>query len=109
MRITASTIKVLQALVEAPADSHYGYALMRTTGLKSGSLYPILERLEHAGWVDSQWEAIDEQREGRPPRRYYQLTALGQRNATQAISEFLAQFGVTVTDSRPRPAWGTTP
>jgi PadR family transcriptional regulator PadR len=105
MRITPATVKVLQALLHAPADPHYGYALMRTTRLKSGSLYPILERLEHAGWVDSQWEKSNEQHEGRPPRRYYQLTGLGQEHAARAVGEFLAQFGVTDTASNPRPAW----
>jgi PadR family transcriptional regulator, regulatory protein PadR len=102
MRITPATVKVLQALMEAPAARYYGYALMRATRLKSGSLYPILERLESAGWVDSQWEEIDETKEGRPPRRYYQLTALGQECASQAIDDFFAQFGVTVTTGRSR-------
>jgi DNA-binding PadR family transcriptional regulator len=105
MRITPATIKVLQALMNAPVAPHYGYALMRVTGLKSGSLYPILERLEHAGWVASRWEEVNEQHEGRPPRRYYQLTGLGQEHAARAVGEFLTQFGVKVTLGRPRPAW----
>lgn len=109
MRITPATVKVLQALMQGPTARHYGYELMRTTRLKSGSLYPILERLDNAGWVDSHWEEINEQHEGRPPRRYYQLTGLGKKRAAHAVDEFLAQFGVTVTGSTPRPAWQAEP
>jgi len=109
MRMTPATVKVLQALMKAPDAQHYGYALMRATGLKSGSLYPILERLERTGWVDSQWEEIDDRQEGRPPRRYYQMTTLGQQGACTVIREFLAQFGVSGAGAQPRPSWGTAP
>jgi DNA-binding PadR family transcriptional regulator len=61
---------VLAALAAGPT---YGLAIMRRTGLKSGTVYPILHRMETAGWVNG---ARDEHTTaaGRPPRRVYQLT-----------------------------------
>jgi PadR family transcriptional regulator, regulatory protein PadR len=106
MRVTPATVKVLQALLSDPTAQHYGYELMRATKVKSGSLYPILERLEYAGWLESRWEKVDERQEGRPSRRYYMLTALGQRRAGRAVEEFLAQFGIKQAGAA-RPAWGT--
>lgn len=72
--------RVLQALLDAPAGSAYGFELARTTGLPTGSIYPILRRLEQARWIRSWAEEIDESREGRRRRRYYELTGVG-RNA----------------------------
>ena len=58
--------------------------MLKATGIKSGSLYPILDRLENEGWIEGAWEA--EGVGGRPPRRYYKLTGLGQREAKLATS-----------------------
>jgi PadR family transcriptional regulator PadR len=69
--------KVLRAFIEDPATPCYGLELMRATGLPSGSLYPVLARLERAGWVRSRREKVDPVSEGRPPRRYYELTPDG--------------------------------
>lgn len=77
--------KVLSALLERPTEPHYGYALMRATGVKSGSLYPILEQLQTAGWLTAEWESIDEHVLGRPPRRLYRLTGEGKRAAAGAL------------------------
>jgi DNA-binding PadR family transcriptional regulator len=85
-RITASVLKVLAALLAAPADERYGLQLMQDTGLPSGTLYPILVRLERAGWVESQWEQIDPAAEGRPNRRYYRLTADGALHARREVT-----------------------
>lgn len=76
-RITASVLKVLAGLLAEPDAQRYGLELMQQTGLPSGTLYPILARLERAGWVESRWEEIDPAAEGRPSRRYYVLTADG--------------------------------
>jgi PadR family transcriptional regulator PadR len=61
----------------SPAARHYGYDLTKQTGMRSGVLYPILHRLLAAGWLTDGWE--DQRPAGRPPRRYYELTDLGQR------------------------------
>ena len=76
MNVTLPTTLVLQAL----AFGHqYGFDVMDATGLPSGTVYPVLRRLEKEGLVRADWEdpqaARDEQR---PPRRYYELTGAGE-------------------------------
>lgn len=81
-----STIAVLAAFLESPEDERYGLELARFTGLLGGTLYPILDRLEEQlGWLSSRMEDIDPAVEGRRPRRYYRLTALGGREAKAAV------------------------
>ncbi|ETA71139.1 putative transcriptional regulator [Actinospica robiniae DSM 44927] len=67
---------MLQALAAEPSKWRYGYELGREVGLKAGSLYPILIRLDDRGMVEAGWE--DEPAPGRPPRHLYRLTAVGQ-------------------------------
>ena len=68
------TGRVLQALLEPP-EWHHGYDLSKRTGLKSGTLYPILARLKDAGHLESQW--LEPSAPGRPPRQAYKLTRDG--------------------------------
>ena len=91
-RMTTSVLKVAAALLADPAAERYGLQLMHDTGLPSGTLYPILVRLERAGWVSSQWEQADPVAEGRPTRRYYQLTAVGAAHARREIAAMNAQL-----------------
>jgi PadR family transcriptional regulator, regulatory protein PadR len=86
--MSISKMRILTVMLDAPTDPHYGYELMRATGVKSGTLYPILEQLERAGWLDARWEDLNEDRSGRPPRRWYRLTGLGQVAAREAIEQF---------------------
>ena len=53
----------------------YGYDLARATGLKSGTLYPLLMRLSEQGLLESRWQ--DAERPGLPPRHFYRLSASG--------------------------------
>lgn len=92
MRLTHATAKVLAALLAEPAGHHYGYDLMRETGLKSGVLYPILALLHGWEWVERHWEHLDEDA-GRPPRRYYRLTGAGAREARQWIDAAASERG----------------
>ena len=78
-RMTLATQAVLRALIENPAEERYGLELSATTGLPSGTLHPILARLEILEWVDSAWENIDPQKVGRPRRRYYRINERGWR------------------------------
>jgi DNA-binding PadR family transcriptional regulator len=74
---------VLQALVNG---HRYGFDVMDATGLPSGVVYPALGRLEKDGLVTSRWEDSDRAREdGRPPRRYYQVTDDGERALETAL------------------------
>lgn len=76
-RVTIPTLQVLRALLDPDTGPHHGYDLMRRAGLKSGTLYPILTRLEQHGLVTSSWEDIAPETEGRPKRREYRLTPQG--------------------------------
>ena len=91
-RITASVLQVLAALLHASGEPRYGLRLMQDTGLPSGTLYPILVRLERAGWVASEWERIDPVAEGRPSRRYYRLTPDGGEHALREVTRMQQQM-----------------
>lgn len=56
------------------------------SGLPNGTIYPILHRLERTGWLTSYWEDIDTKKAGRPPRRYYRLTAHSIQPARDALA-----------------------
>jgi PadR family transcriptional regulator PadR len=84
--ISPQTLSVLELLLESPRSWHYGYALSQRTGLKSGTLYPILVRLAEQGWLDTKWSESDEP--GRPPRHTYRLTAEGSKSARERLAEF---------------------
>lgn len=77
VRLTVAVATVLRVFLEDPAQPQYGYDLMRQTGFASGKLYPILARLEAAGWILKEREQVNPSQEGRPPRRFYRLTADG--------------------------------
>gem|GEM_PF-438940 len=78
------TLSVLDLLLERPEDWHYGYDISRRSGLKSGTLYPILIRLADNGWLETRW--AEPERPGRPPRHTYRLTAEGVRAAKAALA-----------------------
>src|SRR5437868_5708771 len=83
-RSSAQTTSLLNSLLDRPAEWRYGYDLSRETGLKSGTLYPILMRLSERGWLESRWE--ETKGEGRPPRHMYRLTGDGCRWAREQVS-----------------------
>lgn len=88
MRLTYPTTLVLHALLHG---HHHGFDIMDATALPSGTVYPILRRLEADGCVSSQWETDgDARKEQRPPRRYYQLTPHGHRVAADAATRYRA-------------------
>ncbi len=66
---------VLAALLVARKGWTHGYELCRQTGVKSGTLYPLLIRLEEQGYLEAEWRQASEP--GRPPRHAYRLTASG--------------------------------
>lgn len=86
-RMTHTTQTVLRVLAQNPEAELYGMEIARITGLLPGTTYPILVRLQDAGWVVSRWEDIDPVQEKRPARRYYQLTAHGLEQAVKALTE----------------------
>ena len=88
-RLTHPTLKVLNAMMSARSRELSGADVAETTRLASGTLYPILIRLEKAGWLNSHWEDVDPQKEGRPRRRLYRVTPTGAAKARAAMIEIL--------------------
>jgi PadR family transcriptional regulator, regulatory protein PadR len=82
---SAQTLSVLAVLCAEPQAWRHGYRIAKDTGLKSGSLYPILIRLADRGLVEARWE--EEQPAGRPRRHLYRLTADGLASATTALAQ----------------------
>jgi PadR family transcriptional regulator, regulatory protein PadR len=85
-RMTIPTQLVLRVLLSDPSEERYGYEIGDAAGLASGTIHPILARLEGAGWVESRWEDVDSRSAGRPARRYYRLTADGAAMAADALA-----------------------
>src|SRR5262245_47537552 len=86
LNLTYPTALVLQALARG---FHYGFDIMDATGLPSGTVYPILRRLDREGLLSSAWEKpATAQREQRPPRRYYEITGAGEAMLADAVQRF---------------------
>ena len=86
--MTYQTALVLAALA---AGRHHGFDIMDATDLPSGTVYPILRRLNEDGLVKARWERDGvARREQRPPRRYYELTAAGEATLAGARARYRA-------------------
>ena len=81
---SAQTLSVLAALCAEPREWRHGYGIAKDTGLKSGSLYPILIRLADRGLVEARWE--EGQPAGRPRLHLYRLTPEGLASAGAALT-----------------------
>ena len=101
MRMTAPLERVLGALLADPAAARYGYDLMRAARLPSGTLYPLLARLEQQNLVDSAWETP--QQDGQRPRKYYRLTGEGIRVARLELANASARRRAPARLGRPVP------
>ena len=86
IRMTYATAMVLQAL---DGGYMYGFDIADVTGIRGGTVYPILRRLEDGGLVRSHWEPVGVSRaEGRPPRKYYRLAQVAAEMVATARSRF---------------------
>jgi PadR family transcriptional regulator PadR len=88
VRMSLQTMKVLEAFLEDPATELAGADVQKRSGIASGTLYPILLRLETAGWFVSRWETVDPTSVGRPRRRLYRLTPGGLTRASEVFASF---------------------
>ncbi len=85
-RLGLGTISILQALSDG---RRFGFDIMDATGLTSGTVYPALERLEELGFVRSKWESdAIAHRDGRPARRYFELTKSGDRTLGEGLARY---------------------
>jgi DNA-binding PadR family transcriptional regulator len=105
-RLTLNVLRILRVLLENPTVARHGLEIGLAAGLRGGSLYPVLSKLEDAKLVTSTWEDVDPSEVGRPRRRLYQLNPDGIVYARQALAE--AQQHLSPADQH-APAWGHTP
>jgi len=104
--MTGPLERVLTAFLADPAAPRYGYDLMKAARLPSGTLYPLLARLEHQKLVASAWETP--QQDGQRPRKYYQLTAEGIRTARLELAHAAARRRrAPARQGHPAPAPGS--
>jgi hypothetical protein len=100
-KMTAHTQELLHVLLgrrteekrrhEVLTRGIYGLELSKITGLPNGTLFPVLERLRQAGWVERYWEQDEiAEAEGRPRRRYFKLSEKGAQEAPFALAEALS-------------------
>jgi DNA-binding PadR family transcriptional regulator len=84
-RSSGQTLSLLKGLLDQPRKWRHGYDLSIQTSLPSGTLYPILVRLEDRGFLESKWEPSPEA--GRPPRHLYRLTSKGTAHARGELAD----------------------
>lgn len=93
LRLSQPSLRVLRFLLTHPRDKNSGAAIAKAARVGSGTLYPLLARLEKAGWLIGEWETADPREVGRPRRRFYTLTGLGHRCAQRALSDLQLPTG----------------
>jgi DNA-binding PadR family transcriptional regulator len=92
-RLTQQTLKVLGLLATGIASELSGAEIAKAAQLSSGTLYPILYRLEQCGWLVSRWEVGDPAVLGRPRRRYYRISPEGSRRVQEIVRELTPNMG----------------
>jgi PadR family transcriptional regulator len=97
--MTIAVAIVLRVFLDDVSQPRYGYELMQLTGFPSGKLYPILARLERAGWLIKEREDIDPAAALRPARRLYRLSADGVQTARHELA--------TLSDAAPPAGYRT--
>jgi PadR family transcriptional regulator, regulatory protein PadR len=95
-KLSVTAVSVLQAIANG---FEYGFDIIDQTGLRSGTVYPALSRLERDGFLRSSWEDdARAHREGRPARRYYRITAAG----TKALEDSLMYYRTLIPLGHPQ-------
>ena len=105
-RPTMNVLRILRILLEDPTTPRHGLEIGLAAGLRGGSLYPVLSKLEDAKLVTSTWEDVDPSEVGRPRRRLYRLNPNGVAFARQALAEARQQLSPA---DQHAPAWGHIP
>ncbi len=97
IKLTMATLKVLAVFLNGERGQKFtGADVFKSAGLKSGTVYPLLARLSQIGWLESSFEDIDPNVEGRPPRKMYTMTSRGFIESQKLIQE---ELGPTLTES----------
>ncbi len=103
MRVTYSLVAVGSALMADQWAQHWAYDLSLRSGVRPGTLYPMVNRMIDEGWLQAGWENGTAESLGRPPRRWLTLTDRGRSElgAVLSAARRSKRFG------RPRPGWST--
>lgn len=84
-RVTEATLDVLEVLLSGDREL-YGLKIAKAAGRPTGTVFPILARLEQLGWLTSEWETADQAARG-PRRRFYQLSGVGLPKAQALVAQ----------------------
>jgi PadR family transcriptional regulator, regulatory protein PadR len=87
-RLSHSALKVLNMFFIDPRRELAGADLIIGARVASGTIYPMLQRFEDAGWLSSEWEKGDPSTQGRPLRRMYRITSAGKAKVAELRAEF---------------------
>lgn len=98
-KLTLQTLTVLSQFLSRP-NPLSGADIVNETEMLTGTLYPILKRLEEFRWLQSDWEKVDPREEGRPKKRLYRLTGLGRTRARGAVDDLRTRLSAP-TDGKP--------
>lgn len=90
--MSLTTLQVLKVFLEDVSRPIYGLELIGLVGLPSGTVYPILARLERLDWIAGVWEELDPKEAKRPRRRLYKLTGVGEALARQELDSHLRKL-----------------
>ncbi len=102
-RITEQLVRVLDVFLDDPTGNHYGFRIAKDAAIQTGTLYPIMARLEDAGWLTGRWQ--DEDNTRGPRKRLYTLTPEG-LNRAPAVVASRAKIPQRRTRGHLRPAFG---
>jgi DNA-binding PadR family transcriptional regulator len=98
LRLSHQTLRVLKVFLDAFSEDVRaelaGADLMQAARVSSGTLYPILVRLERAGVLASRWEEERPEALGRPRRRFYRITPAGLELARNALADLAPTTGI---------------
>ena len=102
--LSLAAVRVLAAIAEG---TRHGFDIMDAVGMASGTVYPILSRLEKAGYIRGRWEAASvAQRDRRPPRRYYEISAAGSKALAAGAAYYRTRGASRSAALTPKPARG---
>jgi DNA-binding PadR family transcriptional regulator len=87
--MSSETLRILAVMLEDPLAWQYSLGLSASADVAAGTIYPMVARLEKAGWLESRWEEPDASERGRPRRRLYRLTGHGERAAMAELDEIV--------------------
>ena len=94
MKINGRTLEVMLFFAARSRKEFSGYDLSKALGIASGTLYPLLVKMEGAGLLYSRWEDGDPQKMGRPRRRYYRINGQGIRAVTTRMRDIDPRYAL---------------